>query len=88
MKNEIINAIFSEWTNHDFNKASRETIDTVIQLLTDQFHLAAVKDRLLLEENVMKVACICEETAFKSGFQMCIDLFTGKLLKEDIENDR
>lgn len=83
MKNEIINAIFSEWTNHDFNKASRETIDTVLMLLTDQLNLVTVKDRLLLEENVMKVACICEETAFKSGFQMCIDLFTGRLLKED-----
>ena len=67
MKNEIINAIFAEWTNHDFNKASRETIDTVMKLLTDQLHLA----------------CICEEIAFKSGFQMCIDLFTGRLLKED-----
>lgn len=44
MKNEIINAIFAEWTNHDFNKVSRETIDTVIQLLTDQLHLAAVND--------------------------------------------
>ena len=68
MKNKIINAIFAEWTNHDFNKASRETIDTVIQLLTDQFHLAAVKDQLLLEENIMKIACICEEVAFKSGY--------------------
>lgn len=83
MKNEIINAIFAEWTNHDFNKVSRETIDTVIQLLTDQLHLAAVKDQLLLEENIMKIACICEEVAFKSGFQMCIDLFTGKLLTQD-----
>lgn len=50
MKNEIINAIFAEWTNHDFNKASRETIDTVMKLLTDQLHLAAVKDQLLLED--------------------------------------
>ena len=50
MKNEIINAIFAEWTNHDFNKVSRETI---------------------------------EEVAFKSGFQMCIDLFTGRLLTQD-----
>lgn len=84
MKDEIINAIFAEWTNHDFNKASRETIDTVLMLLTDQLNPVTVKDRLLLEENVMKIACICEETAFKSGFQMCIDLFTGRLLKEDI----
>lgn len=83
MKNEIINAIFAEWTNHDFNKVSRETIDTVIKLLTDQLHLAAVKDQLLLEENIMKIACICEEVAFKSGFQMCIDLFTGRLLTQD-----
>ena len=84
MKNEIISAIFAEWTNHDFNKTSRETIDIVMKLLTDQFHLAAVKDQLLLEENIMKVACICEEVAFKSGFQMCIDLFTGRLLKEGL----
>lgn len=68
-------------------KASRETIDTVMKLLTDQLHLAAVKDQLLLEENIMKIACICEEVAFKSGFQMCIDLFNGKLLKEGLHND-
>lgn len=55
----------------------------LIQLLTDQLHLAAVKDQLLLEENIMKIACICEEVAFKSGFQMCIDLFTGRLLTQD-----
>ena len=82
MKNEIINAIFAEWTNHDFNKASRETIDTVMKLLTDQLHLAAVKDQLLLEEKIMKNACICEEVAIKSGYQMCIELFKVKLLKK------
>ena len=83
MKNEIINAIFAEWTNHDFNKASRETIDTVMKLLTDQFHMEAVKDNLLLEENIMKIACICEEVDFKSCFKICIDLFTGRLLTQD-----
>ncbi len=42
MKIKIINAIFAEGTNHDFNKASRETIDTVVMYLTDQLNLVTV----------------------------------------------
>ena len=69
MKNEIINAIFAEWTNHDFNKASRETIDTVLMLLTDQLNLVTVKDRLLLEEN--PVLYYSETDVRSSNYNVC-----------------
>lgn len=81
MREKILNAIFGEWCEGDFNKKSKRKIDTVLQEVSTKLHLSDI-DKLYVEENIMQVACTCEEVGFKNGFLMCVDLFTGNLLKE------
>lgn len=78
MREKIIELIYSCWSDGTFGRTEPPEVEATLQSLEEHFHTSP-ENYLFLESVILSLCGLYEKTAFISGFNMAVDLVTGKL---------
>ena len=86
---EMIDAAFTHWLNDDRANAYeiKEVMRQIADRIRERYHLGIDEIERLCDD-LEDAACAAEETAFFDGFLYCYQLFTGREIPSNWQDEK